>query len=666
MNLSTLQSVTTASEMQTWLAQNCLTPINPVMTGTDLGTILQKIISVNALTIDSSPEQNSTNAVQSGGTKTYVDESVAKAQQRIFIGNDLFSPDGGWMLNDLWLRLTTAINSDGQSFSDIRQITSLPYWQNVLASSGYTGPATPNITYFTYDAAEDPMQNPGIPQNPAVNDVVQGKGYVSPNTSDIVSYYYAVYTSNSAWANYYFNASDVIQLPGELSAFTYDGHSVAIDVHGVPFFYNPAGYKSLGHAENLSNSDLALENERTIDLAGHGFTIKGLDNGQTFRITNSDESLEVFKVYYNLQDYGGLPVRISTALTAPNEDFYVMKVDSVGGLTPVLANTKILRGSVNTGWGLAIYNIPNNHNTYNIDPWIEASGNRSAFILLDDPTGTNVHPIENTAIPPFVQLSVNRSFPGITITLFGIGSFAPGGIWKVKCCYDYGNTNASADAHALPNIYLTGSDSPVSSFTVSPGEMIQLFFDGTYYRQVTLGGGSGGGGSTAGNRIFTSEPNGGWQVGDIFLLISSNTNLLQSIQQVIDATDPNNPGFSILANLSGYSLFYNNTNNTSAGVDTSSTDINGNSSVQLYINDGNANKSRNINFTEAGLLYYANDDQTVLADNFNLLPQIVSISGSPTSSVLPNNFYGVFKDTTTGTLKLFANDGGVMKSVELT
>lgn len=36
--------------MLTWLAQNCLTPINPVMTGSDLGTILQKIISLSGVT----------------------------------------------------------------------------------------------------------------------------------------------------------------------------------------------------------------------------------------------------------------------------------------------------------------------------------------------------------------------------------------------------------------------------------------------------------------------------------------------------------------------------------------------------------------------------------------------------------------------------------------
>jgi hypothetical protein len=46
MNLSGLTSVNTVSDMLTWLAGNCLTPIRPVMTGTDFGIIMQKLITV--------------------------------------------------------------------------------------------------------------------------------------------------------------------------------------------------------------------------------------------------------------------------------------------------------------------------------------------------------------------------------------------------------------------------------------------------------------------------------------------------------------------------------------------------------------------------------------------------------------------------------------------
>lgn len=46
MDLSGLSAITTAAEMKAWLSTNCLSPISPVMTGTDLGTIIQKVIDV--------------------------------------------------------------------------------------------------------------------------------------------------------------------------------------------------------------------------------------------------------------------------------------------------------------------------------------------------------------------------------------------------------------------------------------------------------------------------------------------------------------------------------------------------------------------------------------------------------------------------------------------
>jgi hypothetical protein len=47
MDISGLSTVQTASDMLTWLAQNCITPINPVMTGSDFGSIMAKIIEVS-------------------------------------------------------------------------------------------------------------------------------------------------------------------------------------------------------------------------------------------------------------------------------------------------------------------------------------------------------------------------------------------------------------------------------------------------------------------------------------------------------------------------------------------------------------------------------------------------------------------------------------------
>jgi len=46
MDTSGLTSVTTPAEMITWLAANCITPIQPVMTGNDFGVIIEKVISL--------------------------------------------------------------------------------------------------------------------------------------------------------------------------------------------------------------------------------------------------------------------------------------------------------------------------------------------------------------------------------------------------------------------------------------------------------------------------------------------------------------------------------------------------------------------------------------------------------------------------------------------
>ena len=44
MDLSGLTAVTTAAEMKAWLAANCLSPISPVMSGSDLGIIIEKVM----------------------------------------------------------------------------------------------------------------------------------------------------------------------------------------------------------------------------------------------------------------------------------------------------------------------------------------------------------------------------------------------------------------------------------------------------------------------------------------------------------------------------------------------------------------------------------------------------------------------------------------------
>lgn len=46
MDTSGLSSVTTSQEMLDWLAANCISPIKPVMSGTDFGVIMEKVIQV--------------------------------------------------------------------------------------------------------------------------------------------------------------------------------------------------------------------------------------------------------------------------------------------------------------------------------------------------------------------------------------------------------------------------------------------------------------------------------------------------------------------------------------------------------------------------------------------------------------------------------------------
>ena len=50
MDTSGLTSVNTPAEMSTWLAENCLTPIQPGMSGTDFGVIMQKMLSLTGAT----------------------------------------------------------------------------------------------------------------------------------------------------------------------------------------------------------------------------------------------------------------------------------------------------------------------------------------------------------------------------------------------------------------------------------------------------------------------------------------------------------------------------------------------------------------------------------------------------------------------------------------
>ena len=53
-------------------------------------------------------------------------------------------------------------------------------------------------------------------------------------------------------------------------------------------------------------------------------------------------------------------------------------------------------------------------------------------------------------------------------------------------------------------------------------------------------------------------------------------------------------------------------------------------------------------------------------DVFNAITQYRYKTGIPTTADIPPGFFVMYKDTSGGTLKIYANDGGTIKSVTLT
>lgn len=47
-------------------------------------------------------------------------------------------------------------------------------------------------------------------------------------------------------------------------------------------------------------------------------------------------------------------------------------------------------------------------------------------------------------------------------------------------------------------------------------------------------------------------------------------------------------------------------------------------------------------------------------------PQYKILSGIPSTTEIPAGYWGIYKDSSGGTLKIYANDNGTMKSVTLT
>ena len=60
------------------------------------------------------------------------------------------------------------------------------------------------------------------------------------------------------------------------------------------------------------------------------------------------------------------------------------------------------------------------------------------------------------------------------------------------------------------------------------------------------------------------------------------------------------------------------------------------------------------------------DLQNWFKDTHRAITQYYTKAGVPTAADIPPGFFAIYKDTSGGTLKIYANDGGVIKSVTLT
>jgi len=74
MDITGLDTITTASEMLIWLADNCITPINPAMSGSDFGAIMQKIVEVTSGAADISLYLKSLQGYVGDGTQMLCDD----------------------------------------------------------------------------------------------------------------------------------------------------------------------------------------------------------------------------------------------------------------------------------------------------------------------------------------------------------------------------------------------------------------------------------------------------------------------------------------------------------------------------------------------------------------------------------------------------------------
>lgn len=178
--------------------------------------------------------------------------------------------------------------------------------------------------------------------------------------------------------------------------------------------------------------------------------------------------------------------------------------------------------------------------------------------------------------------------------------------------------------------------------------------------------------SGGGMRIFKNEPEGGWQVGDIWLRGDSLADgRLYAIYQVTSSEDSQGEvdGVPIINladvdNGTGIGRTFNDGSQAYINVD-NSTPVEGGDplrpSIVLYVNDIGTTQTRAFYFNEDGAFMTQPGQQSVA-----FLPAIQELSVDPLPGDIVPGFYQCYKNTTTGTLKLWANDGGTLKSIAFT
>jgi len=184
-----------------------------------------------------------------------------------------------------------------------------------------------------------------------------------------------------------------------------------------------------------------------------------------------------------------------------------------------------------------------------------------------------------------------------------------------------------------------------------------------------------------GARVFSGGdgfvPEGGWQIGD-YWYYTNNNGFAMELRQV---TDPNTETFNFnqIAILQGDGAFNldaldgNNTviggNSTYLNATPETEDPNPPYEIDLNVTIANVSKSPSTNaiyeFKETGAISFAlnNSNGQTLAKSGSITTAVQSSATDPTIDQVGTGFFSAWKNTTSGALKLWVNDNGILKSI---